>query len=171
LATPVQHKCEAGDDLYWYERQQKDLQLRSLSMRSTKFAFVLGAVLLISSASVVSPVFSSPTGNDPCKVLTAEKFSQIMGYTAAIDKTASTQMTCFYQGPEHSGGQFMILTETASGPQVDAMLNRRGSTPPPGSGLIGGSYRQGGIIFSVSIRSTDQAKLEALVTEIKHNLK
>jgi hypothetical protein len=65
----------------------------------------------------------------------------------------------------------MILTETASGPQADAMLNRRGSTPPPGNGLIGGSYRQGGIIFSVSIRSADQAKLEALVTEIKHNLK
>ena len=139
-------------------------------MRSSKFVFILSAAL-ISSAFVVPAVFASPTGNDPCKVLTAEKFSQIMGYAATIDKTASTQMTCFYQGPEHSGGQFMILTETASGPQADAMLNRRGSTPPPGSGLIGGSYRQGGIIFSVSIRSADQAKLEALVTEIKHNLK
>jgi hypothetical protein len=139
-------------------------------MRSSKLAFVLGAVL-ISSAFVVPAVSASPTGNDPCKVLTAEKFSQIMGYTATIDKTASTQMTCFYQGPEHSGGQFMILTEEASGPQADAMLNRRGSTPPPGSGLIGGSYRQASIIFSVSIRSTDQTKLQALVTEIKHNLK
>jgi hypothetical protein len=65
----------------------------------------------------------------------------------------------------------MIITETASGPQVDAMLNRRGSAPPPGSGLIGGTYRQEAIVFSVSIKSTDQAKLEALVTEIKHNLK
>ena len=122
------------------------------------FAFVL-----------VVPAFA--TGNDPCKVLTAEKFSQIMGYTATIDKTASTQMSCFYQGPAHSGGQFMILTETASGPQADAMLKRRGATPPAGSGLIGGSYRQESIIFSVSIRSTDQAKLDALVAEIKHNLK
>jgi hypothetical protein len=104
-------------------------------------------------------------------VLTAEKFSEIMGYTATINKTASTEMACFYQGPEHSGGQFMILTETASGPQVDAILNRRGSTPPAGSGLIGGTFKEASIIFSVSIRSTDQAKLQALVTEIKHNLK
>jgi hypothetical protein len=65
----------------------------------------------------------------------------------------------------------MILTETASGPQADAMLKRRGSGPPAGSGLIGGSYRQGSIIFSVSINSTDQGKLEALVAEIKRNLK
>jgi hypothetical protein len=139
-------------------------------MRLSKFVFVLVAAL-ISSAFVVPAAFASPAGNDPCKVLTAEKFSQIMGYAATIDKIASTQSTCFYQGPEHSGGQFMILTETASGPQADAMLNRRGSTPPPASGLIGGSYRQASIIFSVSIRSTDHAKLEALVTEIKHNLK
>ena len=137
-------------------------------MRLSKFVVVVAAFV---SSSFVPGVSASPTGNDPCKVLTAEKFSQIMGYTATIDKTASTQMTCFYQGPEHSGGQFMILTETASGPQADAMLNRRGSAPPPASGLIGGSYRQGSIIFSVSIRSTDKAKLEALVTDIKHNLK
>ena len=137
-------------------------------MRLSKFVVVVAAFV---SSSFVPGVSASPTGNDPCKVLTAEKYSQIMGYAATIDKTASTQMTCFYQGPEHSGGQFMILTETASGPQADAMLNRRGSAPPPASGLIGGSYRQGSIIFSVSIRSTDQTKLQALVTEIKHNLK
>ncbi len=94
-----------------------------------------------------------------------------MGYTATIDKTASTQMACFYKGPPQSGGQFMILTETASGPQADAMLNGRHSAPPAGSGLIGGSYRQGSVIFSVSIRSKDQAKLQALVAEVKRNLK
>lgn len=108
--------------------------------------------------------------NDPCKVLTAEQFSQIMGYKAAIDKTASTPASCFYQGPA-SGGQFMILTETASGPQTDMMLKGPGSSLPADSDLIGGSYRQGSIIFSVSIRSKDQAKLQALVAEIKHNLK
>jgi hypothetical protein len=136
-------------------------------MRLSKLAFVLGAAV----ALVVSAASASATANDPCKVLTAGKFSEIMGYTATIDRTASTQMSCFYQGPDHSGGQFMILTESASGPQADAMLKSRGATPPPGSGLIGGSYRQGSIIFSVSIRSTDQAKLQALVAEIKHNLK
>jgi hypothetical protein len=137
-------------------------------MRLAKLAFVLLAVVV--PVLSLFPELASATGNDPCKVLTAEKFSQIMGYAATIDKTASTQMTCFYQGPAQSGGQFMILTETASGPQVDAMLKRRGSAPPAGSGLIGGSYRQGSVIFSVSIRSEDQSKLEALVAEIKHNL-
>ena len=135
-----------------------------------KFVRVLAASVAF-LALAVSATSAAPIGNDPCKVLTAEKFSEIMGFTATIDKTASTQTTCFYQGPAHSGGQFMILTETASGPEADAMLKRRGSTPPAGSGLIGGSYRQGGIIFSVSVKSTDQGKLEALVAEIKRNLK
>jgi Flp pilus assembly secretin CpaC len=139
-------------------------------MPLSKLAFLLCAAV-ISSAFVVLAPSASATSNDPCKVLTAEKFSQIMGYTATIDKTASTQMSCFYQGPAHSGGQFMILTETASGPRADAMLNRRGSAPPPGSGLIGGSYREGSIIFSVSIRSADQVKLQALIAEVKRNLK
>jgi hypothetical protein len=139
-------------------------------MRFSKLVVVVGASVVL-SAFVVSAASAVTTANDPCKVLTAEKFSEIMGFTATIDKTASTQMTCFYQGPAHSGGQFMILTETASGPQADAMLKRRGSAPPPGSGLIGGTYRQGSTIFSVSVKSTDQGKLEALVAEIKRNLK
>ena len=134
-------------------------------MRLSKLALVLCAAVILLAAS------ASATGNDPCKVLTAEQFSRIMGYAATIDKTASNQRSCFYQGPAHSGGQFMILTETASGPGADAMLKGRGSVPPPGSGLIGGAYRQEGIIFSVSIRSTDQVKLQALVAEIKRNLK
>src|ERR1700720_440680 len=119
-------------------------------MRSFRFALVSSAALLASVFGAAG-VCAAPAGNDPCKVLTAEKFSQIMGYAATINKTASTQTACFYQGPEHSGGQFMILTETASGPQVDAMLTRRGSAPPPGSGLIGGSNRQEATVFSVSI--------------------
>ena len=67
-------------------------------MRLSKLVFVLGAAV-ISSAFVVPSAFASAPGNDPCKVLTAEKFGQIMGYTATIDKTASTQASCFYQGP------------------------------------------------------------------------
>ena len=139
-------------------------------MRLSKLAFRL-------SAGVISPLFliaaatASGAGNDPCKVLTAEKFSQIMGYKAILHKTGSNQTSCFYQGPADSGGQFTILTETASGPQADAMLESPGSAPPAGSGVIGGAYRQGSIIFSVSIKSTEQAKLQALVAEIKRNLK
>jgi hypothetical protein len=139
-------------------------------MSFSKLGLMLGAAM-VWSALMVGWAGAAPAGNDPCKVLTAEKFGAIMGYAATVDTTGSTPTTCYYKGPEHAGGQFMILTEAASGPQADAMLNRRGSTPPAGSGLIGGTYKQEGIIFSVSIRSADQAKLQALVAEIKHNLK
>jgi len=139
-------------------------------MRLSKFASVLFTAVM-SAAFVILTPSASAAGDDPCKVLTAEKFSQIMGYTATITKNASTGMSCFYQGPHDSGGQFMILTESASGPQADAMLNRKGSSPPSDSGLIGGAYKQGSVIFSVSIKSADQAKLQALVAEVKRNLK
>jgi hypothetical protein len=72
-------------------------------MPSFRFVVVLSAALLASVFGAAA-VFASPAGNDPCKVLTAEKFSQIMGYAATINKTASTQTACFYQGPEHSAG-------------------------------------------------------------------
>ena len=139
-------------------------------MRLSKLAFRL-SVGVISPLFLIAAAAASGAGNDPCKVLTAEKFSQIMGYKATLDKTGSNQTSCFYQGPADSGGQFTILTETASGPQADVMLKSPGSAPPADSGLIGGSYRQGSIIFSVSIKSTEQAKLQALVAEIKRNLK
>jgi hypothetical protein len=139
-------------------------------MRLSKLAFRL-SVGVISPLFLIAAAAASGAGNDPCKVLTAETFSQIMGYKATLDKTGSNQTSCFYKGPADSGGQFTILTETASGPQADVMLKSPGSAPPAGSGLIGGSYRQGSIIFSVSIKSTEQAKLQALVAEIKRNLK
>jgi hypothetical protein len=93
-----------------------------------------------------------------------------MGYAVTVDKTASTELACFYAGPEKFGGQFRILTEAAAGPQADAMLNGRGSAPPPGSGLVGGTYKEGNIMFSISIKSADQGKVQALVAEIRRNL-
>jgi hypothetical protein len=134
-------------------------------MRLSKVALILCTGVI--SVVVVSKVSAA---NDPCKVLTAEKFSEVMGYVATTDETTSTKMSCFYTGPGHSGGQFMILSESA-GPEVDARLNGRHSAPPAGSGLIGGTYREGTVMFSVSIRSTDRAKLQALVAEIRRNLK
>jgi hypothetical protein len=136
-------------------------------MRLAKLIFAVGAAL-ISSCFVVTPASAA---HDPCELLTAEKFSKVMGYAATINKTASTKMSCFYTGPGNSGGQLTILTEAAAGPQVDAMLKRPGSAPPPGSGLVGGTYREGTVVFSVSIKSTDQAKLQALVAEIRRNLR
>ena len=115
-------------------------------------------------------VMAAAPPHDPCKVLTAAQFGKIMGYAATIDTMATTKMTCSYTGPDKTGGRFMILTEMA-GPNADAMLNRRGSKPPAGSGLVGGTYKEGTVLFSVSIRSTDETKLEALVAEVRRGLK
>jgi hypothetical protein len=160
LPIAPEAKTEVPDYLIKYKR-------RHSIMRLYKLVFAIVAAIT-SSAFVVTPASAA---HDPCKVLTAETFSKAMGYTATINKTASTQMSCFYNGPGNSGGQFMILTEAAAGPQVDAMLKGPGSAPPPGSGLVGGTYKEGTIVFSVSIESTDQAKLQALVDEIRRNLK
>jgi hypothetical protein len=137
-------------------------------MRMLTLVLPAGAALAFSAFSVPAP--SAP--HDPCKVLTAEAFGKIMGYEATINKTASTAMTCFYTGPKPEGGQFMILTETADESRAEAMTKpRKGSSPPAGSGLVGGMFHQGSIVFSVSVRSNDQAKLDALVAEIKRGLK
>jgi hypothetical protein len=137
------------------------------------FMKLFSRAILIAGGAILASTFVAPSAraaHDPCAVLTAESFSKIMGYAATIDKTGSNQMHCFYNGPQ-SGGQFSILIEDAEGPQADAFLNRRGSSPPAGSGLIGGTYKEGKIIFSISIRSTDQDKLQALVAEVRRNLK
>jgi hypothetical protein len=134
-------------------------------MRIYKPVLALGATLVLSAFAARAPM----APHDPCKVLTAEKFSKIMGYAAVVKTTGSTAMTCYYTGASEEGGMFMIMTETAAGPGADAMMKRKGG-PPEGSGLVGGIYRQGSIIFTVSIRGTDKAKLEALVAEIKRGL-
>ena len=136
-------------------------------MRNSKAVFAMRATV-ISSVLFTTPSFAAL---DACKVLTAETFSKVMGNAATIEKTASTAMSCFYTGKGASGGQFTILSEAAAGPQADAMLNRPGSAPPPGSGLVGGTFKEGTVLFSVSIKSTDQLKLQALVAEIRRSLK
>jgi hypothetical protein len=135
-------------------------------MRLLKLVFGTGTALMLSAFVAWTPL----APHDPCKVLTAEAFGKIMGYAATVMTPGSTAMTCYYEGPKGEGGQFMILTESADPARAEAMLTRRGSAPPAGSGLVGGTYRQGSIVFSVSIHSTDQAKVAALVAEIRRGL-
>jgi hypothetical protein len=136
-------------------------------VRIARFVCVCGAAVSLCGATVAS----ASAAHDPCKVLTAAAFGKVMGYAATIDKTASTEMVCYYAGAASGGGQFRILTEAASGPQADAMVNRRGSAPPAGSGMVGGTYKEGTIIFSVAVKSTDHSRVDELVAEIRRNLK
>ncbi|HVT37454.1 MAG TPA: hypothetical protein VHE78_00270 [Gemmatimonadaceae bacterium] len=133
-----------------------------------KLVAPVGGALVLCAFATRTPL----APHDPCKVLTAETFSKIMGYAATVNRVVSTATTCFYIGPKNEGGQFMILTEAADEARAEAMIKpRKGSTPPAGSGLVGGMFRQGSIVFSVTVRSNDQAKLQALVAEIKRGLK
>ncbi len=65
-------------------RTRQGATRKASSWRLFKLAFVVCAAV-ISAASMVPSVFAATTAHDPCKVLTAEKFSQIMGYATTID--------------------------------------------------------------------------------------
>ena len=140
---------------------------RNSIMRISKLSFTT-VVAVGSSCFMAAPALAA---HDPCKVLTAETFTKVMGYGAPVKTTGSTEMSCFYSGPGNSGGQFTILSEAAAGPQLEAMLKGRGSAPPPGSGMVGGTFKEGTVVFSVSIKSTDESKVQALVAEIRRNLR
>ena len=107
-------------------------------------------------------------GNDACKVLTAEKFSEIMGYNAKV--STSTEATCFYKGAGDAGGMLMITNEKAT-PQTLAMAERQGSTPQGDNGKLGATFSKGTVLFSVGITGTDPTKVRALAEEVKRNLK
>ncbi len=125
----------------------------------------------LSTATVLVFVLSAAdafAGNEACKLLTAEKFSEIMGYTAKI--TGSSEATCLYKGAGDAGGMLMIVTEEAT-PQILAMANGQGSIPHGNPGNLGASFSKGTVVFSVGIHGTDPSKVNALAAEVKRNLK
>ena len=128
-------------------------------------------VAALSSATVLVFVLSAANaiaGNEACKLLTAEKFSEIMGYTAKI--TGSSEAMCLYKGSGDAGGMLMIVTEEAT-PQILAMANGQGSIPHGNPGKLGASFSKGTVVFSVGINGTDPSKVNALAAEVKRNLK
>lgn len=127
----------------------------------------------LSSATVLVFVLSASdafAGNDACKILTAEKFSEIMGYKAKINVSASAESMCNYKGAGDAGDMLMIITEKAS-PQTIAMADRQGSTPHGENGKLGATFSKGTVLFTVGTTGTDPSKLVALAAEVKRNLK
>ena len=125
----------------------------------------------LSSAAALMLALSATdafAGNDACKLLTAEKFSEIMGYTARI--TGSSEAMCLYKGAGDAGGMLMIVSEEAT-PQMLAMANGQGSIPHGNPGKLGASFSKGTVVFSVGITGTDPSKVMALAAEVKRNLK
>lgn len=125
----------------------------------------------LSSATVLVFVLSASdasAGNDACKILPAEKFSEIMGYKAKIN--VSTESMCTYKGSGDAGGMLMIITEKAT-PQTIAMADGQGSTPQGENGKLGATFSKGTVVFTVGITGTDPSKVIALAAEVKRNLK
>ena len=133
-------------------------------MHPFKLATLSSATTLVLVLSATDAV----AGNEACKLLTAEKFSEIMGYTAKI--TGSSEAMCLYKGTGDSGGMLMIVTEEAT-PQILAMANGQGSIPHGNPGKLGASFSKGTVVFSVGISGTDPSKVYALAAEVKRNLK
>ena len=133
-------------------------------MQSFKLAAISSATVLVFVLST-SEAFA---GNDACKVLPAEKFSEIMGYNAKV--SVSTESTCLYKGAGDAGGMLMIINEKAT-PQALAMAERQGSSPRGDNGKLGATFSKGTILFSVGITGTDPSKVRALAEEVKRNLK
>ncbi len=129
------------------------------------------ATATLFTATLLVLALSAPVawaGNEACKVLTAEKFGEIMGYAART--TASSEAMCLYKGPGDAGGMLMIVTEQAT-PQVLAMANGPGSVPHGNPGKLGASFSKGTIVFSIGVAGTDPSKLIALAAEVRRNLK
>ena len=141
-----------------------DRSIEESDMHPFKLTTLPSAAVLVFVLSA-SDVYA---GNDACKILPAEKFSEIMGYKARIDR--STESTCMYKGAGDAGGMLMIVTEKAT-PQTIAMADSQGSTPQGKDGKLGATFSKGTVVFTVGITGTDPAKVNALAAEVKRNLK
>ena len=135
-------------------------------MRPTKLALHLITAILVSAFSAANAF----ADHDPCKLLTAEKFGEIMGYKAKINAAMSKGTNCFYNGPGVNDGMVMIISEKASA-RLAAMAEGQGSTPHGENGHLGASFREGNVIFTIGITGTDPARVNALAAEVKRNLK
>jgi hypothetical protein len=133
-------------------------------MHPFKLATFPTAAILVFALSASN----ASAGNDACKLLPAEKFSEIMGYAARIN--TSTESTCMYKGAGDAGGMLMIITEKAT-PQTIAMADGQGATPRGSNGKLGATFSKGTVVFTVGITGTDPAKVNALAAEVKRNLK
>ncbi len=133
-------------------------------MHSCHLTTLSGALALVLALTASDAI----AGDDACKLLTAEKFGEIMGYTARI--TGSSEAMCLYKGAGDAGGMLMIVTETAT-PQILAMASGQGSIPHGNPRKLGASFSKGTVVFSVGISGTDPAKVFALAAEVKRNLK
>jgi len=124
----------------------------------------------IASSLLMFTMGSAFAGNDACTLLSAEKFSEIVGYKVSVNKQASTDTVCMYKGVGNAGGILIILDEAAT-PRKLEMVNQLGSVPQGKPGNLGATFSKGTIVFSVGIKGTDPSQVIALAAEVKRNLK
>lgn len=110
---------------------------------------------------------------EPCKVLSAEAWGSIMGYTATA---TPGDMNCTYQS-KSGGGQFRIIAVAESTAVAEAGAKRLRDMEPKDSPMAwrGGVYSKGSVVFSIALfqhaATADTAsQLQKLVAAAKQNL-
>jgi hypothetical protein len=155
--------------------KQRDRRLNIMTTAWRRITLLLAlavSLVTISTASGASP--------EPCKVLPAESWGSIMGYTATA---TSGDMNCTYQSSSKAGGgggQFRIMANATSAAEAAASAKRmrdhqshqsKGGHDP----RLNVIDSQGTVVFSVAIfqnaaTESTSSQLQKLVTVVKEHL-
>ncbi len=142
------------------------------------FKVRLGLLMALGAPFLVSPV-ASAASPAPCQAIPAEAWSSVMGYKATA---TPGEMTCTYAGPgKKSGGQFRIMSVTASNAEAEAIVKRmrdhqahqRKGGHNPNLNVIDS---QGTVVFSIALfqhepTASTAEQLQKLVAAAKQHLK
>lgn len=126
------------------------------------------AVVAIAGLTGFAISAASAAPKSPCKVLTAAKWGQIVGYSVT---TQSTDLYCTYLGGQSGGGQFRYVGISETPAAAQAMVKRlKAMSSSNQPGLVDS---KGNVVFSIALfpmKPGDKSKLEALRAEARRNL-
>ncbi len=142
-------------------------------MKNRRF---LPTLLALAAVSLVTVAPALAAGPEPCKVLPAETWSGIMGYSATA---TPGDMNCTYLS-KAGGGQFRILASSGSAGDAAALVKRmrdHQSHQPKGGHdpRLNVIDSQGNVVFSVAlfqdaVTGSTPSQLEKLAAAAKQHL-
>ena len=135
---------------------------------------------LVSAMSLLAATAAAGAAPEPCKVLPADVWGGIMGYTVTA-VPAPTEMDCTYVG-KSGGGQFHIMAVAASSAAAEASAkgqNDKMKDSPEVRGGTFGVYSSGSVVFSIgwyqraaasTATASSASQLQKLVAAAKQRL-
>ena len=141
-------------------------------MKNRRFLLVAALAL-----SLLATPMARAAAPEPCKVLPAETWGGIMGYTATA---TPGEMTCTYQS-KAGGGQFRIMANSGSAGEAAALVNRmrdHQSHQPKGGHdpRLNVIDSQGNVVFSIAlvqdaVTGSTSSQLQKLDASAKQHLR